>query len=154
MREQRACVYDPLLGRQPGRWLIGGEEEMLLRSLFEAGARGVWVADAIVEHVVSAERQTLGHLRRYHAGMAITNARIRAANGHREAPLPSAIADAACKELRYRRARLREPDRMWIPALIAAAIAYGKLVYRFGLLFGARGRRSGDVQPNNDRPLR
>ena len=54
--------FNPLLGRQPGSILRGGEEIYLFRDLIAAGHTGLWLPPARVEHVITRSRQTLRYI--------------------------------------------------------------------------------------------
>ena len=122
--EQFACRYDPRLGRQPGRWLIGSEETDLLEAICAAGQTGRWIPEAGVEHRVDRRRQTVSYLRRYYTGGALTHHLRSAVRPGRRAAMRAALG----AELRYRRARLsRRPER-WLPALLHSCQRFGALV--------------------------
>jgi glucosyl-dolichyl phosphate glucuronosyltransferase len=55
--EQRTFPYDPDLGVAPGR-RRGGEEIAVICAALAAGAKGVWVWDAKVHHMIPSHRQT------------------------------------------------------------------------------------------------
>lgn len=55
--EQRQVAYDPLLGRSPHHARVGEECDLIVR-LFDRGASGFWVPDAIVQHRIPLDRQT------------------------------------------------------------------------------------------------
>jgi glycosyltransferase involved in cell wall biosynthesis len=123
---QRARTYDARLGRQPSRWLTGGEELDVIEALLDAGGTARWVPDAIVEHMIGAERQTTAYLRRYFEGhgYVLGIEERRAALGP-----PGMVRDAAVvlqRELAFRVTRAVRPPTVWVPALLRAAIARGK----------------------------
>jgi hypothetical protein len=124
--EQRRHLYDPELGRQPGR-LIGGEEETVIESILAAGAAGYWVPDAVVEHVIGPDRMSVEYLRAYYEGQGFVRARKSADRGK---SLLSRFGELAVKELRYRFAKRREPSPVWVGALIEAAETRGVIAGR------------------------
>lgn len=63
--EQRDTLYNPELGVAPGR-RRGGEEVDLIRRVLESGERGLWVGDAVVYHLISAERQSEAYIKNYY----------------------------------------------------------------------------------------
>ncbi|WP_096788019.1 glycosyltransferase [Rhodobacter sp. CZR27] len=62
--EQRRHRYDPELGVAPGRPRLG-EETTVLLAILEAGGRGIWIPDALVRHVIPAERLTPRYVAAY-----------------------------------------------------------------------------------------
>jgi glycosyltransferase involved in cell wall biosynthesis len=65
-REQRLFPYDPALGRRLDGGTLG-DETAVIRAILAAGGEGWWVPDALVEHWIPKERQTVGYLRSYYA---------------------------------------------------------------------------------------
>jgi glycosyltransferase involved in cell wall biosynthesis len=59
--EQRQVLYDAGLGVSPNQRRIGEEAEVVYRIL-KAGACGWWVPEAIVQHFIPAQRQTLSYV--------------------------------------------------------------------------------------------
>ena len=128
---QRRHAYDGALGRQPGRFLIGGEEIALMRQLLSEGARGRWVPAAEVEHWIGPDRQTIAYLRAYWGGQGWV-AMLQASQ--RGEPAPGLLAQIRAvfrTELDYRVARRRGDRSAEARALIVAATARGSLAYRY-----------------------
>jgi glycosyltransferase involved in cell wall biosynthesis len=123
---QRARPYDVRLGRQRSGWLTGGEELDVIEALLEAGGTARWVPDAIVEHMMGAERQTTAYLRRYFEGHGY----VLGLEERRGAPgSDGRLRDAAIvlhRELVFRLMRATRPPTAWVPALLRAAIARGR----------------------------
>jgi GT2 family glycosyltransferase len=128
-REQRAIAFDPRLGRQPGRLVLGGEEMEVLRQILAAGGSGVWLPDAAVEHWIDPARQTEGYLRRYYVGVGIVGAERALAEGG---------APRARERLRlllrfsrqaglYLAGRVSGRTEVWTRALRNAAVLWGWL---------------------------
>ena len=69
----RDYLFDPLLGRMATA-MLGGEEEMVIRTLLRNGFQGRWVPDASVRHYIPQERQTVRYLRRFYEGVGATKA--------------------------------------------------------------------------------
>jgi glucosyl-dolichyl phosphate glucuronosyltransferase len=65
MREQRQFTYDPTLGRTQAAGALG-EETAVIRAILASGGTGWWVPDAVVEHWIPNERQTVRYLRSYY----------------------------------------------------------------------------------------
>lgn len=123
---QRARPYDVRLGRQRSRWLTGGEETAVIEAVLDAGGTARWVPDAIVEHMIGAERQTTAYLRRYFEGQGYVAGleERRARTGS-----PRAVRDAASvlrHELAFRFVRATRPSTEWVPALLHAATVRGR----------------------------
>jgi hypothetical protein len=71
--EQRQVPYDVCLGRSP-KFGRGGEEIAVLRALLRSGAGGWWVPEAIVTHVLSAQRQSRASVLDYFKSSGQTSA--------------------------------------------------------------------------------
>jgi glycosyltransferase involved in cell wall biosynthesis len=66
-KEQRAFPYDPDLGVAPGR-RRGGEEIAVICAILASGAKGIWVWDAKVQHIIPSERQNSRYIWQYYRG--------------------------------------------------------------------------------------
>jgi hypothetical protein len=134
--EQRAHLYNQLLGRQPGGPLISGEETEMLIRVVGAGATGVWLPDATVEHWVEPARQTVAYLRDYYRGSGFTASLMAMLEGHpirRRRQVGLSIC-AALLEGAYVVGRLLAVPGFWLPAMINAERLRGQLsAYRRGL---------------------
>jgi glycosyltransferase involved in cell wall biosynthesis len=80
--EQRAFPYNPELGPVPNR--IRNQEEIdLTHRLLASGATGYWIPEAIVEHCIGRDRQTVRYIADYYESwgetMAFRNAATTAA---------------------------------------------------------------------------
>lgn len=62
---QRKHLYDPELGVAPGR-RRGGEETAMLKSALASGAKGIWVWEAEVMHMIPAQRQNASYIWDYY----------------------------------------------------------------------------------------
>jgi glycosyltransferase involved in cell wall biosynthesis len=60
-KEQRVFRYDPNLGAAPSRPRSDDEIDVVTR-LLESGATGYWIPDAVVEHCIGRDRQTLSYI--------------------------------------------------------------------------------------------
>ncbi|HWA49872.1 MAG TPA: glycosyltransferase family 2 protein [Dongiaceae bacterium] len=101
-KEQRSLRYDVSLGRQPGPWLLGGEEVDLLRRICATGGTGAWVSDAEVTHWIDPKRQSIAYLRSYYEGQGFALARAKLAAQPRGAMLPRPVwRDLLRSELAY-----------------------------------------------------
>ena len=63
--EQRAFPYDPELGPVPKRIRNQEDTDVMLR-LLGSGATGYWIPDAIVEHCIGRDRQTIRYIADYY----------------------------------------------------------------------------------------
>jgi glycosyltransferase involved in cell wall biosynthesis len=60
-KEQRAFRYDPNLGAAPNRPRSGDETDVITR-LLESGATGYWIPEAMVDHCIGPNRQTVRYI--------------------------------------------------------------------------------------------
>ncbi len=129
LKEHRAYLYDPSLGRQPGK-RIGGEDDALVGALLADGYEGWWVPEAIVQHYVPVERMKTRYIRSYYMG-----------HGefvhHKSPPWDGPVLfgrprwlwkHAVLAEAKYRARRLVSPPEVWIRDLITASRAWGQLL--------------------------
>jgi glycosyltransferase involved in cell wall biosynthesis len=63
--EQRAFRYDPELGPVPNR-VRNHEETDLIHRLLVSGATGYWIPEAMVEHCIGRDRQTVRYIAAYY----------------------------------------------------------------------------------------
>jgi len=63
--EQRAFRYDPELGPVPNR-VRNHEETDLIHRLLASGATGYWIPEAMVEHCIGRDRQTVRYIAAYY----------------------------------------------------------------------------------------
>ena len=126
--EQRRYPFDPQLGRR-GSALSAGEEWAVLEAMIAGGASGRWVPGARVQHVISAERQSVRYLRRYYVENGMSLALTRSASGERTLfGRPRwAWREAVLQELAYRARRLYAPADVWSKHLRRASVAWGLL---------------------------
>jgi glycosyltransferase involved in cell wall biosynthesis len=80
--EQRAFRYDPELGPVPNR-IRNQEETELIRRLLGSGVTGYWIPEAMVEHCIGRDRQTVHYIAAYYESwgetLAFRNAATTAA---------------------------------------------------------------------------
>lgn len=119
-QEARALRFDLALGRQPGRWMLSGEESQLLRRLCGQGGIGIWVAAAQVTHWIDPKRQTIAYLRRYYEGRAFGRVRRTL-----QAPPDTSWQALLRCELAYLRGRLLRRPKIWVRALKQASLLRG-----------------------------
>jgi len=125
---QRRHPFDPALGRR-GTALSAGEEWAVLEAMLAGGESGQWVPGARVEHVISAERQSVRYLRRYYVENGMSLALTRRAPGERVLfGRPRwAWREAVLQELAYRVRRAYAPADVWSVHLRRASLAWGLL---------------------------
>jgi len=126
--EQRACLYDPRLGRR-GKHLYGFEESTVLRQLLARGATGRWVPDAKVRHVIPRPRQTPQYLRSYYVGHGASYVLTQPPSS-----APTLLGrprwlwrEAISHEIAYRLGRLYASSSVWTTHLRRASVAWGML---------------------------
>jgi glycosyltransferase involved in cell wall biosynthesis len=76
--EQRAFRYDPNLGPSPSQMRTGEEADVIAR-LLGSGAKGYWIPQAIVEHCIGQERQTVSYVVKYSMNWGEAQAYLSAA---------------------------------------------------------------------------
>jgi glycosyltransferase involved in cell wall biosynthesis len=115
--EQRAFRYDPDLGPAPNRRRMAEETDVITR-LLATGATGYTVPDAVVEHCIGRERQTLRYIAEFYAALGETDA-VQSAAATAAPPLcfgiPRRLWPRLVKRwLRYRLHRLVSPAPVWV----------------------------------------
>jgi GT2 family glycosyltransferase len=76
--EQRAFRYDPNLGPVPNRIRVQEDTDLMIR-LLRSGATGYWIPEAIVEHRIGRDRQTVRYIADYYESWGETLAFLNAA---------------------------------------------------------------------------
>jgi glycosyltransferase involved in cell wall biosynthesis len=126
---QRRHRFDPRYGRRGPRGLLNGEESDMLRRMVGAGASGVWLPDAIVDHWIEPARQTVGYLRRYYRGSGATHG-IRDRQEGQEATLRGLLgmgAEAVAYQGIYVLGRVLALPDLWLRALVKSECVRGRL---------------------------
>lgn len=131
-KEQQAFRYDPNLGLAPNRRRLADETDVITR-LLRSGATGYWLPDAVVEHCIGRERQTVGYIAAFHEALGETDACREPATAAR-APswlgVPRGLWPLLLKRwLRYRFHRLVSPAPVWVMHLQSYAHARGAFRY-------------------------
>ncbi len=72
MSEQIKYAYDPKLGLNAGKIIIG-EESQVISAILNDGSEGRWIPDAKVHHWLPENRQTLDYLKKYYFGVGNTS---------------------------------------------------------------------------------
>jgi hypothetical protein len=121
-----------------------GEETMVVRALLAAGARGRWVPEARVAHLVPRARQNLRFLRAYYRGTAPPRTPTRASTGGAR-PAPARASALGVAPGRRAAAALlaappTAPPERWLLHLRLASSAWGTLLARVP---GEEGRAGG-----------
>jgi glucosyl-dolichyl phosphate glucuronosyltransferase len=125
---QRQYLYNPILGRRPGSNL-GGEETEVMRQMMAAGHTGWWVPRAKVRHFIPRERQTTRYVRRIFGGHGeLSGLSLNGTEVPRLFGRPRWLwREAILAEGRYRWSRATAASERWLPRLIDAARAWGRL---------------------------
>lgn len=124
-REQSQFLYDPNLGRRQAAGALG-EEVAVIEAILASGGKGWWVPDALVEHWIPKERQTVKYLRGYYALLGRTwHRQNRQGAGTRWGDRYSLWGKALYAELKYAFARLTGNPHRWVKALVNASILRG-----------------------------
>jgi len=63
-KEQKSVLYDPDLGVSPNHKRVGEETEVIYK-IFKTGAKGWWVPESKVNHIIPQGRQTLRYVYDY-----------------------------------------------------------------------------------------
>jgi glycosyltransferase involved in cell wall biosynthesis len=125
MREQRQFAYDPALGRKQAAGALG-EETAVIRAILASGGTGWWVPDAVVEHWIPHQRQTIGHLRRYYGLLGKTFYEWDARGVPTFWGRPRWLWRKTLRaELAYIRARSSGDPQRWLKPLVEASILWG-----------------------------
>lgn len=131
---QRRVPYSPELGRV-GTALRSGEETMVVRTLLAGGARGWWVPEARVAHLVPRARQTVRFLRAYYRGNGASSHADPSfhgpEHGARLLGRPRWVWRLAVEQqLLYWLRRPTAPPERWLAHLRLASSAWGTLLAR------------------------
>lgn len=125
MREQRQFRYDPTLGRKQGAGALG-EETAVIRAILASGGTGWWVPDAVVEHWIPQERQTIRYLRSYYVLLGRTFYEWDAHNVPTFWGCPRWLWRKTLRaEFAYILARISGDPHRWVKPLVEASILWG-----------------------------
>jgi glycosyltransferase involved in cell wall biosynthesis len=130
--EQRAFRYDPELGPVPNR-IRNQEETDLIRRLLGSGTTGYWIPEAMVEHCIGRDRQTVHYIAAYYESWGETLA-FRNAAATAAAPFLFGIPRRIWPRLflwwvLYRFCRFVSPAPVWVRYL--EAYSWNKGMYRY-----------------------
>jgi glycosyltransferase involved in cell wall biosynthesis len=124
--------YDPNLG--PGSPVAPlGDETVLVRKVLRQEGPGVWLSDAIVDHAIGAERQTLAYVKKYFVAYGMTLAYLSDGLSPPRVPLlfgaPRwALRSWATAWLAYQAMRLTGDPRRWAKWLVTFSISRGHVI--------------------------
>jgi glycosyltransferase involved in cell wall biosynthesis len=137
---QRRYRFDPRFGRFPG-WLRGGEETKVVEAMLADGVEGRWVENAVVDHWIPRERQTLAYMRAYYSGAGRTRVLDFSPENDsgRIAAFLHSSGRVAALECHYLVSRLLFGPTRWVPKSRDAALTRGEWRGRYWPDFG-RGR--------------
>lgn len=118
--EQRSFRYNPDLGPVPGRIRVQEEYDVICRVL-QCGSTGYWLPDAKVEHCIGRDRQTVGYILKYYAGLGETHGREHRATSVTNPLLlgiPRWVWSSLLKRfLSYQWHRFVSPSPVWVAQL-------------------------------------
>jgi glycosyltransferase involved in cell wall biosynthesis len=139
--EQRIFRYDPELGPAPHR--RAAEETDVIRRVLESGAAGYWIPEAMVEHCIGRDRQTVRYVANYYEIWGETLAFRNAAATATE-PFWFGIPRRIWPRLLvwgtlFRLCRLVSPAPVWVRYL--EAFSWNKGMRRYWMQEGAEMRR-------------
>jgi glycosyltransferase involved in cell wall biosynthesis len=130
--EQRAFRYDPELGPVPNR-IRNQEDTDLMHRLLTSGVTGYWIPDAMVEHCIGRERQTIRYVADYYESWGETLAFRNAATTASQPfwfGIPRRIwPRLVVWWLLYRFFRFMSPAPIWLKYLEAYSWNKGRLRY-------------------------
>lgn len=126
----REVPFNPALGRT-GTEMLGGEEEVVIRTLLQMGVKGRWVSGAEVQHYIPVERQNVEYLRRFYEGIGATKARM---DGQPRGRLffgkPRWVwTEFVATAVKYRLHRVFAPPPVWVRSLRRASMARGRFFF-------------------------
>jgi glycosyltransferase involved in cell wall biosynthesis len=132
--EQRAFRYDPELGPVPNR-IRNQEETDVVHRLLTSGAIGHWLPEAIVEHCIGRERQTVRYIADYYESWGETLA-FRNSAATASQPLWFGIPRRIWPRLvvwwvLYRLCRFASPAPIWVKYL--KHYSWNKGIFRYWL---------------------
>lgn len=128
-QEQRAFLYDPQLGPGPNSQRRG-EEHDVIEKILESGAIGYSVPDALVEHCIGQERQTISYLTRYFEGAGEADAYLRRQGASLYFGVPRWLWRGLIEGwLLYHLHRKISPGPVWVTHLKNYAYARGAIRY-------------------------
>jgi glycosyltransferase involved in cell wall biosynthesis len=145
--EQRAFRYDPELGPVPNR-IRNQEETDVIHRLLESGATGYWIPEAMVEHWIGRDRQTVSYIAAYYESwgetMAFRNAAAIAAT-----PFWFGIPRRIWPRLLggwvlYRFCRFVSPAPVWVKYL--EAYSWNRGMFRYWLQRRSEMQRNAEVE--------
>jgi len=130
--EQRAFRYDPELGPVPNRIRNQEDTDLTLR-LLRSGVTGYWIPEAIVEHCIGRERQTVRYVADYYESWGETLA-FRNAAATASGPFWFGIPRRIWPRLvvwwaLYRLCRFMAPAPVWVKYL--EAYSWNKGMFRY-----------------------
>jgi glycosyltransferase involved in cell wall biosynthesis len=133
--EQRVFRYNPELGPVPNRIRNHDETDVIGRVL-GSGAMGYWIPQAIVQHCIGRDRQTLRYIANFYEGWGETLAFRTAAATTAAAPFWFGIPRRIWPRLLvwgvlYRLSRFVSPAPVWVKYL--EHYSWNKGIYRYWL---------------------
>ena len=131
MKEQKIFRYDPRLSLC-GNNHIRGDETDVLTKILKSGSIGRWVPDALVDHVIPKDRQTVSYIRDYYVGSGRSAVRRSPDQGFSWfLCVPKWLwraAVALTAQIRYLIKRIYSPPQVWCKELKNSSVLWGKLL--------------------------
>jgi len=125
---QKQYRYSPELGRQPNNISLLGEETLVINQILDSGKKGSWVPEAMVNHRVPADRQTLEYISDYFIGKGKSIGYIPNANDTLFIGKPIwLIRQVFVLKLKFIYHRLFSSERVWLQVLKQKNINIGLL---------------------------
>jgi glycosyltransferase involved in cell wall biosynthesis len=145
--EQRAFRYDPELGPVPRRIRNQEDTDLMLR-LLRSGATGYWISEAIVEHCIGRDRQTVRYIAEYYESWGETLA-FRNAAATAAAPFLFGIPRRIWPRLLggwvlYRVCRFVSSAPVWVKYL--EVYSWNKGMFRYWMQRKIEARRKGKFE--------
>jgi glucosyl-dolichyl phosphate glucuronosyltransferase len=146
--EQRAFRYDPELGPVPPNRLRYQEDTELVHRLLRSGATGYWIPDAMVEHRIGRNRQTVRYIADYYERWGETLAFRNAATTASQ-PFWFGIPRRIWPRLlggwvRYRVCRVVSSAPVWVNYL--ERYSWNKGMFRYWMQRKIEARRKGNLE--------
>jgi glucosyl-dolichyl phosphate glucuronosyltransferase len=145
--EQRAFRYDPALGPVPRRIRNQEDTDLMLR-LLRSGATGYWISEAMVEHCIGRDRQTVRYIAEYYESWGETLA-FRNAAATAAAPFLFGIPRRIWPRLLggwvlYRVCRFVSSAPVWVKYL--EVYSWNKGMFRYWMQRKIEARRKGNLE--------
>ena len=155
---ERIGAFRPDLGRS-GKSLLGQEQAEFFYRCRYAGARGLYVPQMVLDHLVPASRLTPSYFRRWWYWKGVAHARVHRIHNQTELGLSLSAVPHIAGVPRFVFGLIWAAARGWVQALAAGdAVARTQhrlmLAYAAGYLVEARARQRGSTIRRTESPAR